>query len=245
MKSSKRRLLGQHMLKDGRIVDKLIEAAEITKNETVYEAGTGEGTLTNELCKRAKSVVSFEIDRHLFEKSYSALMSAFLNLELVNGDLFEFHPYFDFDVFISNLPYSRSRDALEWLALQKFNRAILTVQKEFADKLQARPGDEKYRSITVISQHCFNIKELFHVSKDSFDPQPAVESTVIKLIPRKPAIPITRATIKNLNLLFSCRNRKALSVLKKYNCKIDFGGKARIGELQPNQLMNLAESMCN
>lgn len=244
MKLSKRRLLGQHMLKDGRIVEKLIEAAEITENETVYEAGTGEGTLTNELCKRAKSVVSFEIDRSLFEKSYSQLMSAFLNLELINADLFEF-PYFVFDVFISNLPYSRSRDALEWLALQKFNRAILTVQKEFADKLQARPGDGNYRSITVISQHCFTIKELFHVSKGSFDPQPGVESTVIKLIPRKPAIPITRATIKNLNLLFSCRKRKTLSVLKKYDCKIDFAGTERIGELQPIQLINLAESMCN
>jgi 16S rRNA (adenine1518-N6/adenine1519-N6)-dimethyltransferase len=229
------------MLKDERIVEKLIEAAEITPNETVYEAGTGEGTLTNELCKRAKSVVSFEIDRSLFEKSYSELMSSFLNLELINGDLFEY-PYFVFDVFISNLPYSRSRDALQWLALQKFNRAILTVQKEFADKLQARPGDENYRSITVISQHCFSIKELFDVSKISFDPQPAVESTVIKLIPRKP---ITRATIKNLNLLFSYRKRKTLSVLKKYNCKMDVGGKVRIGELQPIQLMNLAESMHN
>jgi 16S rRNA (adenine1518-N6/adenine1519-N6)-dimethyltransferase len=243
MKLSKRRLLGQHMLKDRRIVEKLIEAAEINENETVYEAGTGEGTLTNELCKRAKSVVSFEIDRSLFEKSYSELMSAFLNLELINGDLFEF-PYFDFDVFISNLPYSRSRDALQWLALQKFNRAILTVQKEFADKLQARPGDEKYRSITVISQYCFTIKELFHVSKGSFHPQPGVESTVIKLIPRL-AIPITRATIKNLNLLFSCRKRRTLSVLKKYNCIIDIGGKEKIDELQPIQLMNLAESMCN
>jgi 16S rRNA (adenine1518-N6/adenine1519-N6)-dimethyltransferase len=171
-------------------------------------------------------------------------MSAFLNLELINGDLFGF-PYFDFDVFISNLPYSRSRDALEWLALQKFSRAILTVQKEFADKLQARPGDENYRSITVISQQCFAIKELFDVSKGSFDPPPGVESTVIKLIPRRPAVPMTRATIKNLNLLFSCRKRKTLSVLKKYDCKIDFAGIERIGELQPIQLMSLAESMCN
>ncbi|MGA8084470.1 MAG: rRNA adenine N-6-methyltransferase family protein, partial [Candidatus Nitrosopolaris sp.] len=207
MKLSKRRLLGQHMLKDGRIIEKLIEAAEITENETVYEAGTGEGTLTKELCKRAKSVVSFEIDHGLFKKSYSKLMPAFPNLELINGDLFEF-PYFVFDVFISNLPYSRSRDALQWLALQKFTRAILTVQKEFADKLQARPGDENYRSITVITQHCFTMKELFHVSKGSFDPQPGVESTVMKLVPRKSAIPITRATIKNMNLLFSCRKKK-------------------------------------
>jgi 16S rRNA (adenine1518-N6/adenine1519-N6)-dimethyltransferase len=232
------------MLKDGRIIEKLIEAAEITENETVYEAGTGEGTLTKELCKRAKSVVSFEIDHGLFKKSYSKLMPAFPNLELINGDLFEF-PYFVFDVFISNLPYSRSRDALQWLALQKFTRAILTVQKEFADKLQARPGDENYRSITVITQHCFTMKELFHVSKGSFDPQPGVESTVMKLVPRKSAIPITRATIKNMNLLFSCRKKKLLSVLKKYNCKIDFAGKERIGELQPIQLMNLAESMRN
>jgi 16S rRNA (adenine1518-N6/adenine1519-N6)-dimethyltransferase len=244
MKLSKRRLLGQHMLKDVRIVEELIKAAEITENEIVYEAGTGEGTLTNELCKRAKSVVSFEIDRGLFEKSCSELMSSFLNLELINGDLFEF-PYFVFDVFISNLPYSRSRDALQWLALQKFNRAILTVQKEFADKLQAKPGDENYRSITVISQHCFTIKELFHVSKGSFDPEPDVESTAIKLVPRKPVFPITRATIKNLNLLFSYRKRKTLSVLKKYNCKIDFEGKERIDELQPVQLMNIAQFMCN
>lgn len=232
------------MLKDGRIIEKLIEAAEITENETVYEAGTGEGTLTKELCKRAKSVVSFEIDHGLFKKSYSKLMPAFPNLELINGDLFEF-PYFVFDVFISNLPYSRSRDALQWLALQKFTRAILTVQKEFADKLQARPGDENYRSITVITQHCFTMKELFHVSKGSFDPQPGVESTVMKLVPRKSAIPITRTTIKNMNLLFSCRKKKLLSVLKKYNCKFDFAGKERIGELQPIQLMNLAESMRN
>ena len=47
MKLSKRRLLGQHMLKDRRIVEKLIEAAEITENETVYEVGTGEGTLNH------------------------------------------------------------------------------------------------------------------------------------------------------------------------------------------------------
>jgi 16S rRNA (adenine1518-N6/adenine1519-N6)-dimethyltransferase len=244
MKFSKRRLLGQHMLKDGRIVEKLIEVAQINQNETVCEAGTGEGILTNELCKRAKSVVSFEIDHDLFKKSYSKLMSAFPNLKLINADLFKF-PYFVFDVFISNLPYSRSRDALQWLPLQRFSRAILTVQKEFADKLQARPGDENYRSITVITQHCFTIDQLFHVPKGSFDPHPSVESTVIRLVPKKPAITITRATIKNMNLLFSCRNRKLLSVLKKHNCRIDFAGKERIDELPPIQLMSFAESICN
>jgi len=241
MKLSKRRLLGQHMLKDGRVLEKLIEVAGISQNETVYEAGTGEGNLTTELCKRAKSVVSFEVDHDLFKKS-SRLISAFPNLKLINADVFKF-PVCVFDVFISNLPYSRSRDALQWLALQKFTRAILTVQKEFADKLQARPGDENYRSITVITQHCFIIEQLFNVPKGSFDPHPSVESTVIRLVPKEPGIPITRATIKNLNLLFSSRNRKLFSVLKKHNCKIDFAGTKRIDELQPTQLLSLAESI--
>lgn len=241
MKVSRRRLLGQHMLKDAKILEKLIEVAGISQNETVYEAGTGEGTLTAELCKRAKSVVSFEVDHDLFKKS-SRLISAFPNLKLINADVFTF-PVCVFDVFISNLPYSRSRDALQWLALQKFTRAILTVQKEFADKLQARPGDENYRSITVLTQHCFIIERLFHVPKGSFDPHPSVESTVIRLVPKEPETPITRATIMNLNLLFSSRNRKLFSVLKKHNCKIDFAGTKRIDELHPTQLFSLAESL--
>jgi 16S rRNA (adenine1518-N6/adenine1519-N6)-dimethyltransferase len=243
MKISKRWLLGQHMLKDEKIVEKLLEVAEINQNETAYEAGTGEGTLTIELCKRAKSVVSFEIDNDLFKKS-RRYMSAIPNLKLINGDLFRV-PYLVFDVFISNLPYSRSRDALQWLPLQRFNRAILTVQKEFADKLQARPGDENYRSITVITQYCFAIEQLFHVSGGSFYPHTRVESTVIRLVPKKPAITLTRATIKNIHLLFSCRNRRLLSVLKKQNCKIDFASNERIDELPPIQLIRLAESMCN
>lgn len=241
MKVPRRRLLGQHKLKDGKILEKLIEVAGISQNETVYEAGTGDGTLTNELCKRAKSVVSFEIDHDLFKKS-SRFISAFPNLKLINADLFKF-PYFVFDVFISNLPYSRSRDALQWLPLQKFTRAILMVQKEFADKLQARPGDENYRSITVITQHCFTIEQLFHVPKGAFDPHPSVESTVVRLVPKNPRITIMGATIKNMNLLFSFRNKRLLSVLKKHNFNIDFAGTERIDELSPTQLISLAESI--
>lgn len=241
MNVPKRRLLGQHMLKDGRILEKLIEVSGISQNEIVYEAGAGEGSLTKELCKRAKSVVSFEIDHELFKKS-SRLLSDFPNLRLINADLFKF-PYFVFDVFISNLPFSRSRDALQWLPLQKFSRAILTVQKEFADKLEARPGDEYYRSVSVITQHCFTIEQLFDVPKGSFDPQPTVESTVIRLVPKEPRITITKTTIKNMNLLFSFRNRKFLSVLKKYDCKIDLASNERIDELPPTRLISLAESI--
>src|SRR5690348_5083717 len=159
MKLPRRKLLGQHMLRDERIIRKLLKMSVIDQNETVYEAGTGDGSLTRALCKIAKSVVSFEIDKTLFDRSRK-LLSSFPNLSLMNANIFDCFSL-TFDVFISNLPYSRSKQALEWLPLQSFSRAIITVQKEFADKLQASPGDKNYRAISVIAQYCFNIEQLF------------------------------------------------------------------------------------
>jgi 16S rRNA (adenine1518-N6/adenine1519-N6)-dimethyltransferase len=243
MKRSKVRLLGQHMITDWRILRKLIIVSEIKQNELVYEAGTGEGSLTLELCKRASSVLSFEIDRGLFQRS-KELMLEFPNLRIINSDIFKLQ-HVEFDVFISNLPYSRTREAVQWLTLQKFNRAILTVQKEFADKLQAKPGDKIYRSITALAQYCFEMKKMFDVPRRAFDPEPAVESTVIKLIPKEPKITITKTIIGSLNLLFSARHKEAVTVLRKHNSELelDLNKTMKIAELTPSQLIHAAQSL--
>jgi len=243
MKRSKVRLLGQHMVTDWRILRKLIMVSEIKQNELVYEAGTGEGSLTLELCKRAGFVVSFEIDRALFQKS-KKLMSEFPNLTIIHSDIFKLQ-HMEFDAFISNLPYSRTREAVQWLTLQRFSRAILMVQKEFADKLQANPGDKIYRSITALAQYCFDMKKMFDVPRRAFDPQPAVDSTVIKLVPKEPKITITKTTIGHLNLLFSARNKEAVTMLRKHNSKLELGlNKTRkIAELTPSQLIHAAQSL--
>ena len=114
------------MLVDRDVLLRIINASRITKDENVCEAGTGNGILTNELCKYGKSVISFEIDSQIFEKAKPKLFS-FPNLRLVNADIFKSIPL-NFDVFISNLPYSKSKEALQWLALQKFQRAIIMVR---------------------------------------------------------------------------------------------------------------------
>jgi len=144
-----------------------------------------------------------------------------------------------FDVFASNLPYSRSRDAIEWLAVQKFSRAIVMVQEEFADKLVAKPGDKNYRAISALATHCFAIEKLFSVRRESFEPQPKVESAVIRIIP---VYTVPKQTVTNLNLLFSKRNKKATTVAAKAGIKTDFGSK-RIGQLIPSDLVKIAESM--
>ena len=227
------------MLVDRRILAKIISAAYIGKDEIVLEAGTGQGILTAELCKYAKQVISYEIDIKLYRKVQEQLLSQFKNLELVNADLFKTKDPHFFDVFISNLPYSRSRDAIEWLSTQEFDRAILMVQEEFADKLAARPGSKNYRAISALAAHCFAIEKLFKVRRESFEPQPKVESSIIRIIPINA---ITREGIRNINLLFSRRNKKASSVAAEIGIIIDANyGSKKIDELEPKHLVQIAE----
>jgi 16S rRNA (adenine1518-N6/adenine1519-N6)-dimethyltransferase len=227
------------MLVDRRILAKIISAAYIGKDEIVLEAGTGQGILTAELCKYAKQVISYEIDIKLYRKVQEHLLSQFKNLELVNADLFKTKDPHFFDVFISNLPYSRSRDAIEWLSTQEFDRAILMVQEEFADKLAARPGSKNYRAISALAAHCFAIEKLFKVRRESFEPQPKVESSIIRIIPINA---ITREGIRNINLLFSRRNKKASSVAAEIGIIIDANyGSKKIDELEPRHLVQIAE----
>jgi 16S rRNA (adenine1518-N6/adenine1519-N6)-dimethyltransferase len=227
------------MLVDRRILAKITSAAYIGKDEIVLEAGTGQGILTAELCKYAKQVISYEIDIKLYRKVQEQLLSQFKNLELVNADLFKTKDPHFFDVFISNLPYSRSRDAIEWLSTQEFDRAILMVQEEFADKLAARPGSKNYRAISALAAHCFAIEKLFKVRRESFEPQPKVESSIIRIIPINA---ITREGIRNINLLFSRRNKKVSSVAAEIGIIIDANyGSKKIDELEPRHLVQIAE----
>jgi 16S rRNA (adenine1518-N6/adenine1519-N6)-dimethyltransferase len=233
-----RKALGQHMLVDRQVLRRIVNAAKICEGETVLEAGTGQGILAAELCKMARQVVSYEVDRKLYQQAQEHLQ--FQNLELVNADLFKITGP-RFDVFVSNLPYSRSRDAFEWLAAQKFGRAVVMVQEEFADKLTARPGDKNYRAISALAAYCFSIEKLFSVGRQSFEPRPKVESVVIRIIPVNS---VRKETIKALNLLFSKRNKKASTVASKAGVQADFGSR-RIDQLAPSDLIRMAESISN
>jgi 16S rRNA (adenine1518-N6/adenine1519-N6)-dimethyltransferase len=231
------------MLVDRLILAKILSAAYIGKNEIVLEVGTGQGILTAELCKYAKQVISYEIDINLYRKvqEQQQLLSRFKNLRLVNADLFKTKDPHFFDVFVSNLPYSRSRDAIEWLSTQKFDRAILMVQEEFADKLAARPHSKNYRAISALAAHCFAIEKLFKVRRESFEPKPKVESSIIRIIPVNT---ITREVVRNINLLFSRRHKKASSVAAEIGIIIDLNyGSKKIDELEPRHVVQMAELM--
>ena len=176
-----RKNLGQHFLNDSYILTQILNYANIKENEIVYEIGTGHGQLTSKLCEKSSYVISYEIDPLLHSISLKNLCD-FNNLELVNADGLTFSK--KFDVLVSNLPYDISHKFIEWLITRKFHRAIVTVQKEFAQKITSSPNNKNYRAISVISQLCFHIKLLDEISPEKFYPKPKVNSVILQIIPK-------------------------------------------------------------
>jgi 16S rRNA (adenine1518-N6/adenine1519-N6)-dimethyltransferase len=241
MKSTGPNSLGQHTLTDEVTLQQIIHEANLAKTEKVLEIGAGEGNLTSYLCMNSGQVTSIEIDKAKFERAKKRL-AHFDNLLLLNINPFDHGPTrFEFDIFVSNIPYSRSKETILWLTDHKFSRAILMVQREFARKLLSTPGKRSYRAISVICKYCFNTKVLFEVPCSSFSPPPTVSSQVIKLSPTGQEL--SDATKKNIMLLFSQKNRtihKATSYLG-LNSGID--SRQRICQLNANEIVEIAVSM--
>jgi len=233
---NRRRLLGQHTLVDNDILSKILDRAEINKKDIVFEVGTGNGILTAELCKRANKVISCEVDSELVKKAQKFLK--YNNLVLINGDGFKTE--YDFDVFVSNLPYSKSRTAIEWLAERDFDRAIVMVQKEFAEKLTARDGSN-YRAVSALAQYCFDIEQVMHVNKNSFYPKPKVDSILLKITKKRR---VSKDTIRSLKLLFSFRGKRVGSVARKFKIDKNLNDK-RVERLSPEEAVRLAEIIAN
>lgn len=204
----KRRVLGQHFLVSESIAKSIVDCASITKKDTVYELGTGHGILTPHLCQAAKKVTSVEADRELYSRALKRF-SHYSNLSLKYGDGFKLSE--DFSIFVSNLPYSKSRKAVEWLIQKRFSHAVLMVQKEFAEKLLPNTG--KRRAIYVLANYCAKIERIMDVKKTNFSPRPKVDSVVLRFTKKHQ---ISDKMIKTVNRLFSYRKKTLRNVAKEF-----------------------------
>lgn len=236
MEDDKRIYLGQHFLIDFSTISKIISSCNVSKTDTVLEFGTGYGYLTKEISKLSKVVYSYEIEEDLYFKAKSYLRNV-SNIKIFNEDFFVQDPI-EFDFFLSNIPYSRSKEIMKWLALHDFREAIIMVQKEFSEKLIAFPGDGKYSVVSVFSQYCFDIEPLFDVENDSFLPSPKIESKVMRLMRKRKRKKMTEDIIANLEYLFSRRNKNVVSILNNK----DYSNK-RIDELDPESLVKISREL--
>ena len=231
----KRQLLGQHFLVSQLTAKSIIDFAEITKKDTVLEIGTGRGIMIPYLCETAKKVISVEKDKELYSQALEKFEN-FPNLTLKQGDGFKMD--LDFTIFVSNLPYSESRNAIEWLAQTKFSHAVIMVQKEFAEKLVAKSGSKNHKAITVIANHCVEIKHMMNVKRSDFSPPPKVESVVLKLTKKQQ---ISKDLINTVNKLFSYRRKTLHNVAKQFGILVD--SDKRFEDLTNGEIINLAKQI--
>jgi len=172
--------LGQCFLSDHRVIDREIDYAA-PEGKTVLEIGAGDGRLTMRLAEKAKHVLAVEKDDRMLE-FLLPLVERYHNLEILHGDFLELD-FSDrrFDVIFSNVPYVISSPLLFKLVAIRFDRAVLCFQKEFVERLLAKPGDKSRSRLSVMSQLHFDIWGLERVPRTAFRPKPKVDSTIIEL----------------------------------------------------------------
>tara|TARA_B100000029_G_scaffold365765_1_gene359110 strand:+ start:3428 stop:4132 length:705 start_codon:yes stop_codon:yes gene_type:complete len=228
-----RKRYGQHFLKSINIAKFIVDSTNLTKNDVVYEIGTGRGILIPLLCKKSKHVISSEKDTLLYDDAVSKF-SDFKNLTLVKGDGFQEKR--KFDIFVSNLPYSQSKIAIHWMIMQEFPLAVIMVQSDFAEKLLGK--NQKRKSISVLAQTCFDMKILRKIQKENFSPPPKINS-VIMMFSRKSTI--SKELIQSVNLLFSFRRKKIQNIAKQLGLEIK--SDMRLEDMSNNEIIKLAEKI--
>jgi len=179
----------QHFLVDDRVLGRLPEYAVDAGFDTshVLEIGGGTGALTDRLLAVAEAVTVVERDPELaaFLREEFAESCQSGDLTVVEGDALDV-AFPEFSTSVSNLPYSVSSEiAFRLLPLGK--PLVCTFQLEFAERMAAGPGEDAYGRLSVTAGHYADVELVETVPKEAFDPEPAVESAVVRTRPREPA----------------------------------------------------------
>ncbi len=179
----------QHFLVDDRILDRLPTYLPDGARDHVLEIGAGTGALTDRLLASAPAggrVTAVERDVRLAEFLREEFNEAATtgHLEIIDGDALEVElPSFTGSV--SNLPYGASSE-IAFRLLPAGVPLVLTFQAEFADRLVADPGDSEYGRLSVTAGHYAAVEIVERVPREAFDPQPGVESAIVRATPRDP-----------------------------------------------------------
>ena len=181
---------GQNFLIDPRVLEKIIQAAEITQEDFVLEIGPGIGTMTQYLCENAREVAAVEIDRNLIPILADTL-SAYENVEVLNEDILKV------DInrlaqeknqgrpikVVANLPYYITTPIIMGLfeSHVPVDSITIMVQKEVAERMQAGPGTKDYGALSLAVRYYARPEIVANVPPNCFIPRPKVGSAVIRL----------------------------------------------------------------
>ncbi|WP_186727198.1 16S rRNA (adenine(1518)-N(6)/adenine(1519)-N(6))-dimethyltransferase RsmA [Leuconostoc carnosum] len=190
--------LGQNFLTDLNILHGIVDTAEITNDDFVLEIGPGIGSLTEQLARAAKKVVALEIDSQMVAV-LSDTLQPYDNVKVIENDVLkvdlneliaaEFGQNATVKV-VANLPYYITTPILMQLlrANISWDNIVVMMQREVADRLNAKPGTKEYGVLTLTLQYFAQAQLAMKVAAVSFNPAPNVDSAVVKLTPLTPEI---------------------------------------------------------
>jgi 16S rRNA (adenine1518-N6/adenine1519-N6)-dimethyltransferase len=184
--SQHRKHLGQIFLRDPFVVDKILQSAALEPEETVLEIGPGRGILTAALARHTPALYAIEVDAH-YAHALEQHFAPATHVRILQADA----RFYDYGllpqplVVVANLPYSMGMAILNRLFMfrQRLSRLVIMLQKEVALRLLALPNTSTYGALSVFFQYYAVITHQFDVSRHAFTPVPAVESTVVTLVP--------------------------------------------------------------
>lgn len=186
-----RKRFGQHFLRDGQVLDAIVDALGDITARTVVEIGPGRGALTDRLVERAGRLIAIELDRDLAQH-LRARYAGRTNVTIIEGDVLAApltqHVEGPF-VLAGNVPYYITTPILfHALEPPRADRAVYLVQREVAERMAAEPGSKVYGALSVNLQSVATSRVVRRVPPGAFNPPPAVDSAVVVVEPRATAI---------------------------------------------------------
>ena len=177
---------GQNFLSDETLLDQIVEEAGVTQEDVVVEIGAGKGALTSALSKKAKRVISFEIDSELFEYLKNKFDGT--NVEFVFEDVMKIS---DDEInemvagrfkLVANLPYYVTSPIItRFLQNDMLDSLTVMVQEEVADRIIAKPKSKDYGVLTIICGLFGESQKVIRVGREKFYPVPNVDSAVVRI----------------------------------------------------------------
>ncbi len=236
---------GQNFLIDGRVADRHISYAGIREGDRVLEVGPGLGILTERMVDLPCDLTCIELDDILAEYITETFGD---RLTLIHGDAVKVR-FPEFDVFVSNLPYSVSTPIIFKLLDHDFRTAVVMVQKEFADRMVADVGSPDYSRLTVNLFYRADCEIMETVPASRFNPRPKVDSALVRITPRKAPFDVIdeKLFFKVTEITFNHRRKKIGTSLKsaglvKPDWDIPYLDE-RVENLRPAEIAEIADAI--
>ena len=233
-----RKRFGQNFLVDDQVINQIISTIAPKSNDSIIEIGPGKGALTFPLAKYLEHLNVIEIDRDLI-----SILSSQNNQKITvfNSDAlaFDFNHFSEKLRIVGNLPYNISSPLLFHLMNYRDKIIDMTfmLQKEVVERIVACPGSKSYGRLSVVIQAFFDAELMFIVPKESFDPQPKIESAILYLKTKSTPLVQNLKPLEDIVKLAFSQRRKTLknclkSVLNQSQTHIDLSQRAEMLSLE-------------